>query len=308
MKISISMPNITYIAVKRQLTAFGCEDFEVGIYDRSLASVPGSYPMCIRFWSGNQILKSLGFLKSQNAQGCDIFIRPSGSVGLIFFDDLDLAGIEAMKTLGLEPAIVIESSPQNYQGWIRVADKPLPEALATTACKVVAETLRGDVNSADWRHFGRLAGFTNRKPAYVNEIGQYPFVRIHETREEMCSRHETLLEEAARYLAFREAERIARAERLKSVRRNPDLEDAGEVYLRELKAMETRYGNVIDLSRADWAIVNKMANQGYSPDELRSVLMEHSPAVEKRAANPDSYLNATIGNIFSYPGCGLPNG
>lgn len=299
MQVSMSMPNITYIAVKRQLAAFGCENFEVGMYDRSQASVPGSYPMCIRFWSGTQILKSLGFLKSQNAQGRDIFIRPSGSVGLIFFDDLDLAGIEAMKAQGLEPAIVIESSPQNYQGWIRVAEEPIPEALATAACKVVAESLGGDINSADWRHFGRLAGFTNRKPTYVNEIGQYPFVRIHETQDNLCSRHESLLEAARQYLEIREAERITRAERLKSVTRSPDLEEAETVYLRELKAMEDRYGNVIDLSRADWGIVNKMANQGYSPDELRAVLMEHSPAVEKRAANPEKYLDSTIDNVFA---------
>jgi hypothetical protein len=33
--------------------------------------------------------------------------------------------------------------------------------------------------AADWRHFGRLAGFTNRKRAYRNaETGLHPFVKL----------------------------------------------------------------------------------------------------------------------------------
>ena len=38
----------------------------------------------------------------------------------------------------------------------------------------------GDPNSIDWRHFGRLAGFTNRKPQYVDKAERYPFVKIDE--------------------------------------------------------------------------------------------------------------------------------
>ena len=39
----------------------------------------------------------------------------------------------------------------------------------------------GGPNSIDWRHFGRLAGFTNRKPLYVDKAGRYPFIRIDES-------------------------------------------------------------------------------------------------------------------------------
>jgi hypothetical protein len=40
------------------------------------------------------------------------------------------------------------------------------------------DRFRGDPGAADWRHFGRLAGFTNRKPAYAGRDGLFPFVRI----------------------------------------------------------------------------------------------------------------------------------
>ena len=33
----------------------------------------------------------------------------------------------------------------------------------------------GGPKSIDWRHFGRLAGFTNRKPQYADKAGRYPF-------------------------------------------------------------------------------------------------------------------------------------
>jgi len=37
---------------------------------------------------------------------------------------------------GFEPAIVIESSPLNFHGWIRASEKEIDKELATAACKV----------------------------------------------------------------------------------------------------------------------------------------------------------------------------
>ena len=46
------------------------------------------------------------------------------------------------------------------------------------AARKLAEEFGGDRGAADWRHFGRLAGFTNRKEKYMNEGGLFPFVRL----------------------------------------------------------------------------------------------------------------------------------
>ena len=34
------------------------------------------------------------------------------------------------------------------------------------------------LGAADWRHFGRLAGFTNRKATYQSADGLFPFVKL----------------------------------------------------------------------------------------------------------------------------------
>ena len=46
------------------------------------------------------------------------------------------------------------------------------------AAKILAERFGGDPNSADWRHFGRLAGFTNPKPQYRLPNGLFPYSQL----------------------------------------------------------------------------------------------------------------------------------
>jgi hypothetical protein len=46
--------------------------------------------------------------------------------------------------------------------------------------RALAQKYNGDLGAADWRHFGRLAGFTNRKGKYKAE-GLFPFVRLHQS-------------------------------------------------------------------------------------------------------------------------------
>ena len=50
--------------------------------------------------------------------------------------------------------------------------------MSTWAAKELAKRFGGDLSSADWRHFGRLAGFTNRKPERLLQNGLPPFVRL----------------------------------------------------------------------------------------------------------------------------------
>ena len=51
------------------------------------------------------------------------------------------------------------------KAWIRVSTLPLEPAVATAIGKHLARAYRADLASTDWRHLGRLAGFTNQKPS-----------------------------------------------------------------------------------------------------------------------------------------------
>jgi hypothetical protein len=54
----------------------------------------------------------------------------------------------------------------------------LEAARSTGAAKLLAERFGGDPSSADWRHFGQLAGFTNPKPERQLPSGLRPFARL----------------------------------------------------------------------------------------------------------------------------------
>ena len=68
-----------------------------------------------------------------------------------------------MKVGGIRACVVVETTPNNFQAWLNHGQ--VLDALASTrAAEQLAERFGGDLSSADWRHFGRFAGFTNPKP------------------------------------------------------------------------------------------------------------------------------------------------
>ena len=69
-----------------------------------------------------------------------------------------------MRADGLAPCVVLQTSPGNLQVWMQVSTTPLEPAVATSIGKQLARRYGGDLASSDWRHLGRLAGFTNVYP------------------------------------------------------------------------------------------------------------------------------------------------
>ena len=113
--------------------------------------------MLPRTWDKATLLKSVGWLKYQNSQGRNIYIRPKGEHALSLVDDLNAAALDRMKSEGFQPAIVVETSPGNFQAWLNHG-RVLPRTESTAAARALAERFGGDRGAADWRHFGRLAG------------------------------------------------------------------------------------------------------------------------------------------------------
>ena len=81
---------------------------------------------------------------------------------------------------GFQPAVVVETSPGNFQVWLNHGRILSDRTFSTQAAKELARRFGGDPSSADWRHFGRLAGFTNQKPKRRLQSGLPPFVRLRE--------------------------------------------------------------------------------------------------------------------------------
>jgi hypothetical protein len=179
----------TEIAVRRQVTAMGSTVFEVGLYKPDAGGEPVMIP---RVWDQDALLRSIGWLRLQNMQGRNIYIRPKGEHDLSLVDDLKPESIARMKAGGFQPAAIVETSPGNFQAWLK-HPTGLPREVSTAAARELASLFHGDLGAADWRHFGRLGGFTNRKPIHTMEDGRFPFVQVVESTGERYSAGSALL-------------------------------------------------------------------------------------------------------------------
>jgi hypothetical protein len=129
-----------------------------------------------------------------------IYVRPAGVHALTLIDDLTAETVQSMAGEGFEPAVIVETSRGNYQVWLKHAEV-LDERSSTAAAKLLAARLAGDPSSADWRHFGRLAGFTNQKLQRRLPSGLAPFVRLRKSSGEIFSRAQETAREVRRTLA-----------------------------------------------------------------------------------------------------------
>mgnify|MGYP001028594740 CR=1 FL=1 len=289
----------TYLAVRRQLTALNCDSYEIGIKN-------SDGKMMTRHWSKTETLKSVNWLKRENAKGADIYVRPAGdkNQGIILLDDLNQKQINEMKAKGYEPAVVVETSPQNHQAWVRLSQQPIEPELATGISKAMAGHFDADPNSADWRHFGRLAGFTNQKPEHRTAQGRSPWVLCHTSTGQQASRGDETVQTISKRIEEHRAATSSETCPKQAVNapQGPSKQDPIQTYQRHLKTVRERFGADMDLSRADYMICSNMALQGFLKDQLVQALEQASPDLGiRKASHQNDYCQRTADAAFANP-------
>src|SRR5712692_5519944 len=243
--------------VRVQLRAMGCERFDLGI--RRDAG-----EMILREGQGAfEIEATIKWLRHENAKGAHIYIRPAGLHGLSLMDDLTAEAIDRMKAEGFEPAVVVETSLDNFQAWLNHG-QVLEAAMSTRAAKVLVERFGGDRSSADWRHFGRLAGFTNLKRERRLPSGMRLFARLRSATGRVYSR-------AAEFLAdIKKNEERETLEVAEPRGRHGCRERVGVKPLKEFHS-DPNYGG--DLHRADMAWSKHAAGCGLTLEQIKDELL-----------------------------------
>ncbi len=286
------MNRITLDAITRQADAMAVDIFEIGLYKPAVDGNVKEPEMLPRTWDKATLLKSVGWLKYQNSQGRNIYIRPKGEHALSLVDDLNAAALERMKAEGFQPAIVVETSPGNFQAWLNHG-RVLPRAESTAAARALAERFGGDRGAADWRHFGRLGGLTNRKPKYESN-GLYPFVRLVEATGQPYMQRQSLVDTICREVEIARREGTLQSHpRLQGQAREP----------RSIEFFRAKPAYAGDNTRADLAYAVYALAHGSTEaavkDALRSRDLRHK-GTDKRQAE---YVERTVKKAYAALSC-----
>ncbi len=281
-------PDTAARELDRQMSALPAPQYEFAVFDGR---------MLRRVWRRRQAMKSLGWLKHRNARGAHVYFRPA-TTACVLVDDLDAEALAAVAADGLRPAVVVETSPANYQAWFRLGVEAGPK-LGTCAGQVLAGRYGGDPASVDFRHLGRAAGFTNRKAEHAERNGDYPWVGVVEAKGRVTPRADEILAEAEARLRAKEekraatAARVARAGRARSRRHDP------QAFLaREVDGIARRYGAATDMSRAEAAACRRMALAGFSRAEVAAALAACPDVRRRKAGHVADYAERTAAWAF----------
>jgi hypothetical protein len=272
----------TESTIRMMLTAI-----EAPLYDVGVLSERGMLPGLDGI-SAAAVLDRLPLLKYRNAHGSHIYIRPSGEHHFTTLDDLSETSLARLSADGFNPCAVVETSAGNFQAWLKHS-RIFPKLLGTFAAQTLAERYDADPSAADWRRFGRLPGFTNRKPKYRKQDGLFPFVRLHSHSGEQYPTADAFEQQITTLYEAREQEREAR--RLQSSlspHRGPRLSNLS------LERFRTSIKYQDRPAAADIAFCVAAHANGMTEDRIERALeddyLSRDPSASKRAA----YIRRTI--------------
>lgn len=305
---------LTSQAIRGQLAAMPHELYLIRlIHGLTKRPFPGE-----RLWTADQLmnLATIRFLRARNREGCDIYVHPYAqdhNAGYILVD-LDHAQptvVAAMCAHGHEPCVVLQTSPGHLQAWVHISSTPLPPDIATAVGKHLALTYSGDRASTDWRHLGRLAGFTNHKPQRRTRDGYAPWVKVMYTHVGLASHASELLQSAAASLSEsaqfthlgRGPERVPCSQ--PGAASAITVAQATAIY----RTWMDRWQIAERFAAPDWSIVDlwmarALLAQGWPPDQVQIIVRLGSPHFPRRHTHPDDYLRRTLARALSFPSPG----
>jgi hypothetical protein len=253
--------------------------YEVGLFDAEADR------MHLRTWDGQTVERSLSYLRAQNRRGWHIYLRPAGHHPFTLLDDLDHERVEMLRDSGFALALIVETSPGNMQAWINHG-QILPPELSTAVAQHLAEVFGADPSSADWRHFGRLAGFTNRKPKYQQPNGHYPFVRLLESSGVINPTSDQVIQTAREILEKRKADDAAARARVSDYR--------GGTVAKSIQDFRNAPAYGGDGHRADLAYATYALAHGESPRAVEAAIRSRDLSHKGGESRIRDYVDRTI--------------
>ena len=289
---------LTWQAIRTQLAAMPNERYLIRlIHHQTRRPFPGQ-----RLWTAAQLVSAatIRFLRVRNCQGYDVYIQPyagnqNAGYILVDLDHADPIIVDIMRANGHDPCVVLQTSPGHLQTWIRFSPSPLEPAVATAAGRLLAHSYGGDLASTDWRHLGRLAGFTNQKPARRTPDHYAPWVKLVHARVGLAPHAEALLQSARQWVQPPPPHPPFRINSTATQPSPTSTEEAATIY----QSCVHRWRIVERFPQPDWSIVDlwvarQLLGQGTPAVQVQAILRLASPHFPRRHGNPGDYLRRTV--------------
>jgi len=220
----------------------------------------------------------------------------------ILIDDMTRESLEKFYADGFRPAVVLESSPGNYQCVLTIPKLQSPHN--RDVGNRITERLNrlyGDKKLSGCVHPHRAPGFGNLKPKHRREDGSFPKVRLLKVEKRECTKAQELARQIAREYA--EAEAQGRQTRPRPV---PTLARSGD----SVTAYYAHYENIRqhlaleDLSRVDAMIALRLRATGHSQQAVAEAVRQCAPTIRKKKEGRDwqRYADRTAAYAFGVAG------
>ena len=240
-----------------------------------------------------------GFCAALNANDADIYIAPHplSNHSFVLIDDLTIENVNRMKADGLQASLLIESSPNNFQSWVKLSDKPLTKEQRLECSRLLTNQYHGDVGAIGSVRIGRLASFTNRKAKHKNAQGLQPYCQLKENRQEPATNGHLIVQQANELIAKGTAS-TERKKRFSAIENARDYlghsSSPAQFYQTEAKKIMKRYP-IPDVSYMDHMICKTMVERHFGGSQIEQALFEASPDIEgRKSGHVEDYIKRTI--------------
>ncbi|MCW5979741.1 MAG: hypothetical protein KIT09_16800 [Bryobacteraceae bacterium] len=289
---------LTLQAVRRQLGAMPSELYLIRlIHHHTRRAMPGE-----RLWTARELGSPaiVRFLRARNREGCEVYLQPFAgdrNAGYILVD-LDQAApavVTAMRADGYGPCVVAQTSPGHLQAWVHLSTSPLEPAVASAAGRLLARAYGGDPASTDWRHLGRLAGFTNQKPARRTRRCFAPWVKLVYAAAGLAPQSQALLQSARESASSPPPPISAPHTSVPDAVPTIAAAEALNIYQACLERWRVRER----FPQPDWSIVDlwvarHLLSRDTPPARVQDILRLASPQFPRRHGDPADYLRRTL--------------
>jgi len=254
------------------------------------------------FYSAEQVRDMIEMLSAKNAQGYDIYVTPVDPTKHYFLlDDLKKKQVDEILSSDLKPALVIESSKDNYQVLFvceknakDVEDSDREKAAAQVVLRALQKRFGADqgVGGTEWPF--RVAGFVNKKQGRDNFM-----VKLHYASAQTCPKIREAIDKAKENVDVKQTKRPI--SHTKAFEKREPSKDAWDTFKklwrkqRDLAYHMVKNGNwqEIDRSAIDFRVACDMLKLGFDREDVAACLFG-SPKLNERHNDPEDYVSRTV--------------